>query len=58
MPIKPGKLKIQPFYDIKGNIHTNNMMPVFYDSETGKIIDRTPEPEEKEKPFSDILKKK
>jgi hypothetical protein len=54
MPIKEGKLKIQPQYDIKPIV----MRPIFFDPHTNQIIDRTPQEPEKEKPFSDILKKK
>ena len=59
MPIKEGKLAIQPLYDKpQYAIQPIVMRPIFHDSETGQIIDRTPQPEQKEKPFSDILKKK
>lgn len=37
---------------------TGTLVPVFIDQHTGEIIDRTPQAPEKEKPFSDILKKK
>lgn len=34
------------------------MRPIFFDPHTSEIVDRTPQAPEKEKPFSDILKKK
>ncbi len=55
MPIKEGKLKIQPLYD---KIHSIVARPVFFDPDTNQIIDRSPQEPDKEKPFSDILKKK
>jgi hypothetical protein len=54
MPIKPGKLAMQPQYDVKPIV----MRPIFFDPHTNQIIDRTPQEPEKEKPFSDILKRK
>jgi hypothetical protein len=63
MPIKPGKLKIQPIYVRKegaptGTLVPTVMRPIFFDPHTNQIIDRSPQEPEKEKPFSDILKKK
>ena len=47
----PNPLRIQP-------IVMRPVMPPFYDSITGVVVNRNPEQPEKQKPFSDILKKK
>jgi hypothetical protein len=68
MPIKASKLALQPIEQKKftnglgvalGNIMPG-IRPIFYDSENDKIIDMTTNPQDssKEKPFSDILRKK
>lgn len=56
MPIPlgpPRPLKPMPYQP-----HPIVMRPIFIDAHTGEIIDHTPPTQEKEKPFSDILKKK
>lgn len=60
-PLHPQSIGAKPQYNLlptSSGIEPIVMRPIFFDPHTNQIIDRTPQVPEKEKPFSDILKKK